>query len=309
MNKEVALIILFNHRFDKNIEILEKIYKDRFSHIFHIIPFYDGLKENVIAVYENSYNFEGYIAQAFRQIVQADFEHYFFVADDMVINPIINEHNYKEHLKLKESTCFLPYFNELHKIPQDQFWSRVVEAYRYQVKCDGVESANEIPGYEDALAQLNRFGLEIQPLKYDQIFPSMKFPKKFYRVKKLFNYLKWLKKSRMKTDYHLPYPLVGGYADIFVISADAIRKFAHYCGVFAATDLFVEIAIPTAIALSASEIVTEKDLLLKGKALWSDDELKELEPFENQLKNYIHHFPKDYLYLHPVKLSKLNIEL
>jgi len=309
MDKNVALIILFNHRYDKNIEILERIYKERFSYIFHIIPFYDGEKTNVIPVYENSYNFEGYIAQAYRHIYKEDFAHYFFVADDLILNPIINERNYKEHLKLNESTCFLPYFNELHKIPENQFWSRVVEAYQYKVKCDGVESANEIPNYEDALSELQRFGLEIKPLKYNQIFHSKKFPKQFYNYKKLLVYLKWFKKSRRKIDYHLPYPLVGGYADIFVISGDVIKKFSHYCGVFAATDLFVEIAIPTAIALSAKEIVTEKDLLLKGKALWSDEELKELDKFDNQLKNYINNFPKEYIYLHPVKLSKLNIEL
>jgi len=57
---KAALILIYNHRYDKNIEILEKIYSKRFSVIFHLVPFYDGNRDNVIPVYENSYYFEGY---------------------------------------------------------------------------------------------------------------------------------------------------------------------------------------------------------------------------------------------------------
>src|ERR1700743_1228199 len=99
MNK-VALIIIYNHRYDKNIELLEQIYKSRFSNIYHLIPFYNGNKENVIAVYDNSFYFEGYIAQGLKSYFKEDYTHYFFVADDMVLNPVVNEHNYAEHLKL-----------------------------------------------------------------------------------------------------------------------------------------------------------------------------------------------------------------
>lgn len=62
---KLALMVIYNHRFDKNIELIEKLYSPSFSNIFHIIPFYDGNKENVIPVYESSYQFEGYISQAY----------------------------------------------------------------------------------------------------------------------------------------------------------------------------------------------------------------------------------------------------
>jgi hypothetical protein len=55
-----------------------------------------------------------------------------------------------------------------------------------------------------------------------------------------------------------------------VVSEEAVRKFCHYCGVFAATKLFVEIGLPTALLLATSEIITEEDIELKGKALWPD---------------------------------------
>ena len=47
MNR-VALIIIYNHQYNKNIDILERIYNGRFSNIYHLVPFYNGEKQNVI---------------------------------------------------------------------------------------------------------------------------------------------------------------------------------------------------------------------------------------------------------------------
>ncbi|MBR2165594.1 MAG: hypothetical protein IJ915_03500 [Paludibacteraceae bacterium] len=92
MNK-IALLIIYNHRYDKNIDRLENLYKGKFSHIYHIMPFYDGNIENVIPVYESSYRFQSYITQAFQHLKDKGFTHYFIVADDMLLNPQINETN------------------------------------------------------------------------------------------------------------------------------------------------------------------------------------------------------------------------
>ncbi len=56
---KIALVIIYNHQYNKNIDILERIYKGRFSHIYHLIPFYQGDKENVIPVYDASLYFQG----------------------------------------------------------------------------------------------------------------------------------------------------------------------------------------------------------------------------------------------------------
>ena len=112
---EIALIIIHNHKFTKNIEIIERVYQERFSNIFHLVPFYEGAKSNVIPVYESSHFFQGYVAQAFRSFFNAKFDHYFFVADDMIVNPIINEKNYSEHLKIKKGEAFIPRLIPLNK--------------------------------------------------------------------------------------------------------------------------------------------------------------------------------------------------
>lgn len=51
---KIALMVIYNHRYDNNIPIIEDLYNNKFSHIYHIVPFYDGDKRNVISVYDSS---------------------------------------------------------------------------------------------------------------------------------------------------------------------------------------------------------------------------------------------------------------
>jgi hypothetical protein len=300
---EVVLIIIYNHQYNKNIEILEQIYKDRFSNIFHLVPFYTGEKKNVIPVYECSYYFQGYVSQGFKSYFKEEYKHYFFVADDLILNPIINEINYTQHFKLNPNTSFIPGFGTLHEVKD--FWPRVGEAFLWNINFSGVEAKDELPDYTAALQLFAKFGLEIKPLKYLQIFKKQKFPSQF-KIKKILYYFLWKRrqfKNRNK-EYHLSYPLVGSYSDIFVVSSDSIKQFSHYCGVFASTRLFVEVAVPTSLVLSAEEIITEKDLKLQGEALWTKEQYKILDKYDGELDLLLNDFPENLLYLHPIKLSK-----
>lgn len=323
MNK-IALVIIYNHQFNRNIEVIEKIYKSRFSYIFHLVPFYQGDKENVIAVYENSYFFQGYIAQGLKKYYNEDFSHYIFIADDLILNPLIDENNCIEHFKLDQDSCFITGLLNLHEI--EVYWNSVHEALIFNPSVPGTELINLLPTYNEALSLFGYFGLCIKALKYDQLYPRKMFPKKnIYKIeylKEIINFLKW-KINRIvnrNNNYELKYPLVGSYADICIISSNTIMQFCHYCGIFAATNLFVELAIPTAIVLSANKIVTEKNLNLKGKAFWPDGfnrlngdikpaqgDFDELSIFDFSLSKLLNNFPKNYIYIHPVKLSKWNV--
>jgi hypothetical protein len=111
--------------------------------------------------------------------------------------------------------------------------------------------------------------------------------------------------------------MIGGYSDIFVVSSESLKEFAHYCGIFAATRLHVEVAIPTALALSSRKIVFERELDFQGRALWPDGcgtlttpekycsgDYDVLSKYEFSLNRLLNNFPDSYLYLHPIKLSK-----
>ena len=279
---KAALILIYNHHFTKNIDTLEKIYRDRFSIIYHLIPFYRGDRENVIPVYDNSYFFQGYISQGLKVFGKEKADHFIFAADDLMINPLINETNYSEHLNLKENSSFLPGLVSFHE--RKEWWARTGDAFNYSLQVPGVEAGGHLPEYEEALKCFKRFNLEIKPLSYNQIWKEPIVEK--------------------SADYNLTYPLAGSYSDFFVISSKSIKSFSHYCGVFAATKLFVEVAIPTAVILSADEIVLEKDINLRGRALWTPDDYKILDEYNFNLNKLLKNFPKNYLYLHPIKLSK-----
>lgn len=305
--EQVALVIIYNHQFNKNIEILESLYKTRFSNIYHLVPFYCGEKSNVIPVYDSSHYFQGYIAQGFKSFYKEKYTHFFFVADDLLLNPIINEANYSDIFKLNPEACFLPEVITLHE--RQEWWSKINHAYLYNVNQPGVEAKNQLPEYDVAIKEFDKFGIEIKPLSFNQIWKTPASIKewRWLIVRDTFSAIRCLKSKFSKREYRLSYPLVGAYSDIFIVSSDSIKKFIHYCGVFSATKLFVEIAIPTSMVLASNELVTEKELELQGRALWSEGDFDSLVKYEYDLNKLFDNFPENHLYLHPIKLSKWKV--
>ncbi len=281
---QVALIIIYNHRYDTNIDILEKLYKNRFTDIFHLMPFYDGDKPNVISVYENSYYFQGYIAQGLRSYFNENYEYYFFIADDLILNPIINEKNYKEIFKLDTETSFIPHLD----YPNNGFWYWNKSVIEYRMEVDGIEFKGLLPDYYEALKKMEYFNIKNEYVDAENI------------------YLDERKNSGEK--YKLHYPVARGYSDITIVSKYSIKKFCHFCGIFAASHLFVECALPTSLILTCKKIICERDLLLQGRALWTKDDYEILEKYQQNLKKLLNDFPQNYLYLHPIKLSKWDTE-
>jgi hypothetical protein len=260
-------------------------------------------------VYENSCYFQGYIAQGYKSFFKESFTHYFFVADDMIIHPDINENNYAAYFHLDENKSFIPDFFSLYK--DDWFWPHTLDAFSFRIDKKGLEVKKELPSPEEAERRyLNKgaiqraFHLE-KPLKWKKLHGEVHW--NLFRKETRTRFFQWLSDAIHKKRYFLNYPLVGSYSDISIVSARNIRQFCHYCGVFAALDLFAEAAIPSALALAANEIVTEKELPLKGKPLWTDEELEFLSPYKKDLGLLMKNYPKDVLYIHPVKLSQWSV--
>jgi hypothetical protein len=301
----VALIVIYNHQYNKNIKIIERLYKNRFSSIYHLVPFYTGDKDNVIPVYENSKYFQGYITQGFSRFYHERFTHYFFVADDMILHPDINENNYFQYFNLDAAKSFIPEFFSIYR--SDRFWPHAKDAVFFQLQQEGIEVGKELPNAVDAEKRLLKNGAlsrplqQESPLKWKRLYGKLN--RNLFYKKNRDPFLHWLKDSLFKKRYSLNYPLVGGYSDIFVISSHTIKAFSHHCGVFAALNLFVEIALPTSLSLTSEAIVTEKDLPMKGKPLWKSEVCGYLQPYQNDLEQLMKNFP-DVLYIHPVKLSQ-----
>ncbi|MET0635987.1 MAG: hypothetical protein ABWZ25_08150 [Chitinophagaceae bacterium] len=308
---KAALIIVFNHRYDKNIPILEKMYAGRFSEIWFLVPFYDGEHPRVIPVYESSNYFQSYFAQAYHRFANPSNSHYIFLGDDCILHPSINESNVMDVTGLPAGADFIPGIIEFDKLGGDNWW-HTFKGIDFFGNRKGAEIKNELPSREEAVKRFKSHGINTNPLTQRNIFGPTSLHKKGFtqwlRARYHFNY-KW-KRFRRNGRIELPYPVAGAYSDILIITAETLRPFCRYCGIMAAAGLFVEIAIPTALLLSAKKIVQEPDLRLKGTALWTATEIAAVETtYERSLRRLLSQFPQNQLYYHPVKLSRWNNDL
>ncbi|MDD3363436.1 MAG: hypothetical protein PHZ03_00485 [Syntrophomonas sp.] len=264
---EVALILVFNHRYDQNIEKLQRIYEKRFSNIFYLMPFYDGNKEGVIPVYENSFQFQGFFAQGITQLFQEKFSHYIFIADDLILNPILNDSNIIEILHLHNQAAYIKSLTPLTAI--DSGWSHLAGVFKVFQDYNGVEFRKQLPPANEALSLMGSHGIQMD---LDNFAPK--------------------------------YPLVTGYSDFVVVGHESIKRFCRLCGIFAAMRLHAEVATPTALALSAKKIIRENEVDLMGTELWSKENRLELErKYDRDLNKLMESFDKGSLYIHPVKLT------
>ncbi|HEX8507413.1 MAG TPA: hypothetical protein VF630_18770 [Hymenobacter sp.] len=297
-----------------------------------MVPFYDGAQPNVIPVYENSFFFEGYLAQGYRQYFKEEYEHYLFVADDMVLNPAITEDTYARFFQLDEGDSFIPEIFSLHNLSNNDtlwfrpilskerkvknFWWRIQQAVEYSPQKEAVESEHEMPAFAEAENKLKQHGYEIRTLHHTDLHGGLHPSTDRYTLLK--QQIKYALNYKGADARHaLKYPLVASYSDIVIVHKDAIQKFVHYCGVFAATELFVEFAIPTALLLAtdAGKVKTEPAIGQRGVLYWNY-EAENVEKYEQALQQYgfelrrlLANFPADKLYIHPIKLSKWKTEL
>ena len=313
--EKVILIILFNHKFERNLQRLRELYASRFDHICFIMPFYKGTDADVITVYEHSYIFQGYLAQALKEIKKKQYNHYLIIGDDLLLHPDINQHNYKQYFKVDEDTAFIPgiyLLDDETRLKENEMWFWYHNAMSFRSNKPGVEVQNELPDFTIAAELLKKHGYNFNPYLSKRLLvekvPKIKNkddePLKI-QVENVIGWFRlWIKYS-FRSRRKLHYPMVGSYSDAIVIPHACIDSFTHYCGVFAALDLFVEIAIPTALLFAAKRVVQEKDLQYKGRTFWGDEDITTMEKqYNNNLENLFINFPKDTLYIHPVKLSR-----
>jgi hypothetical protein len=298
-NSKLAFIIIFNHRYDENIGILKKLYGARFSNIYFLVPFYDGEEENVIPVYEHSHYFQGYIAQGFRQFFKSDYTHYFFIGDDLFLNPAINEKNYQEKLLINENTG---YISHIENMPNGN-WVHNIKGLNYNPYQIGIEISKEIPSAKEAEEKLLKFKIRNGSYTFKQTY----FYNGYKNIRNIINQIVTYLYNRKILGSNLKatrYPYAVAYSDIFVVTAKSIKKFSHYCGAFAASNLFVELAVPTALVLAGEQVRTENEISMQGRALWTKEDFAILDKYDFHLNHLINDFPANYLYLHPIKLSK-----
>jgi hypothetical protein len=309
---EVALLILFNHNYESNFGKLEAIYGSRFKNIFFIMPFYQGDRKDVITVYENSYYFHGYIAKALEKIKDRKYAHYIVIGDDLLLNPGINEKNYKDYFNIDNESAFIPRLYLLNDLKNNAFaplapyWEWNYNALDFKIEQAGLEIKKLLPSFEEALKLLKRHNLSFSPKMPMKMFYNINVLKNIVKNKGRRGTLIGGVKSLRYINKELPYPMVGAYSDIVVVPNKSVARFISYCGIFASMRLFVEIGLPTALCFSVDKIIQEKDMDYRGELYWEGDIIEFEKKHRKSLNTLITNFPAKTLVIHPVKFSKWN---
>jgi hypothetical protein len=305
---------VFNHRFDRNIPVLEALYRERFPDIRYLVPFYDGTREDVIPVHHAAIHFQGFFRDALRSLSDARFTHYVFCADDMLLSPHLTAASVLGRLGLGPGQGYIKNLAPLSNIYY--LWLELVgfwpafNARQFDYKL-------HLPPAPGAAAAIARHGIKLGPLT----LANLRHWNGGIRLSDFRKHPQLLRALRfLRRPVPLPYPLVAGYADFMVVPAAALPEFCRLCGVFAAMGLFAEIGAPTALALSCESIVTEMaagdhwmsgnrktGLAQHGIELWSEAAEEDLGTRHKwNVQSLLASMAPDVTYIHPVKLSKWN---
>lgn len=321
-SQKTALVVLFNHQYDRNIPVIREIYSGRFSGLLQLMPYYRGSDPDVCSVYGNSFQFYDYILQARERIRNLEGDHILIIGDDLLLNPKFDEFSTPSLLGIHgDDTCYLDGFVDV-SLPQ--CYRGTVEAHRFSMTPPGIDAGSvnkNVPSYEEARQILKSRNL----MRHDELSRVRMFMPKWCpgggihanwkvlkgRIWHLLNH--W--KHRIKK-YPYSYPVVFGYSDIVCLPKGKFDDFCRILEVFAAWNMFVELAIPTALQLlPGTRLATLEDTRYKSGNVWFPQDPEHFEAMNGVIEELVSSssgdigkllssFPEEYLYLHPVKLSR-----
>lgn len=293
--EKVCLVFLFNHAYPANIEKLRGIYGNRFSKMLFLLPNTHVAGDPACFTgYRGSFSHQGLIADARAFLMAQDADVFVFAGDDALLNPKVNETNVVEVLGLGENDGFVATLDFLagqRRCDKDDtgprpepapewVWTRRVASRLVssdRLFGSGAEGfSRELPDLDTAMAKFERYGTP----SLDLVFPTEPAP-------------------GLPLAHKLPFPMAFGFSDVFAIRRERLERFTHYLGIFAALDLFVEVAVPTALILATESIVTAAEI--ERPFYWG----YELGTPLGSVRDLETWYPSKQLFVHPVKLSRV----
>lgn len=332
-----ALCVLFNHAYVQNLPKLRRLYGARFDHLLFVMPFARNAGPDVVTVYRSGYGFHGYVADALPRLRALGADYYAFVHDDVILNPSIDAGNLVARLGLQARDGFVMRHDALVDPAGQANWrwlwtlrvlSRFMDGHERRLLGAGCEGAFEqLPSREEAVRRFVAHGLPAQTtIRIDEASMrtiAQRFPPNIAGApagtKSVITRIHEIVLSGLREPgavLELPIPLAASWADLFAVRADRLDAFAHYCGVLAAFDLFVEVAIPTAMLLACDAVQTLQGAGLRAMlTLGQPFEISNVPVTDPQwdarargvtrLDQLAGLFDEGLLAIHPIKLSRL----
>ena len=305
-----TLCVVFNHAYPKNINIIKKIYENRFERIIFVIPFERNLGENVVTSYRGSYSFQGMIVDVASKLREVETDYYVFIQDDVLLSPEINERNVGEFFGIGPKMAFLPEFYALAGPIYTWVWTpRVVWRLLHSqdpLGGSGAEMAiKHLPPRHIAEQKAHQHNIQFSPITYENVdkcmtshFSSDSLSRDLNSV--ICNGL--FHSGQDNKCIHLPYPFVFGVSDFFVIGKEVFDEFVHFQGVCSGMDIFAEVAIPTGLMVCADRVIRSQDINRHADWVWNDREKINVDYVRQR-------FAEGDILVHPVKLSKMSESL
>jgi len=281
----VCLTVLYKTLNVSSISKVEKLYSKNFDKIFHLMPMYDpkrdGVKENVIPVFENRYQISGHLAQAIDKFYSKEYDYYAIMSEDCLLNPSIASYNIEDYFKINKDTCFIS--DNIKAITVDVLnstnWA-FPSIFNLAYGRNGAEIMNFLPGKSEARrAYIGKAGVRTPYMNTDYLSylqRNLVYGKRqnhpfFFRlkygnidIKSLTDaFVSKIEKGKSITIY----PVVGSTAEFFIVPNDVMKDFAFYCGLFAAGRAHYNVAFATAMCLSAKGKIKMPKNLNEGKIL------------------------------------------
>ena len=315
---KVCLIVIFNHRFDKNLPLLRKIYGDRFSYLRFLMPFYDGADDDVIPVYESAPQFQGYLIQAYGKLKDIPCSHYLFIGDDLIINPTFDDVNFVARTNMYDKKFLTTEIISFNSLNQFRWWHAANSSKPFY---DSATSwRDSLYTYDEAINKFNNFFDVKYKEIYDEAFfgnpnePGANTIGRWNNSKDFFNVVSYFVMTNTNS-FHIPYPMARGYSDIFCVEKGSLLKFSRLCGIFSAMNMFVEIAIPTVAVLTfrRDEVAFFKGIINKNVGffrsnfvliLWGKDRDAFENKYDKDFSRMYNEWDEKNLFAHPVKLSR-----
>jgi hypothetical protein len=301
-----TLCVFFNYPYPANIEVWDKLYSSVFDQIIYVQPFIKSDMNNVYTVYRAAFNFGGYFSDISHILDEIDTDVIIFCGDDCLINPDMFSSEFEDTFTgFDRKSVFLPqflnygnegWFNNPHK---RNTLGRFINGYgAYDQRVEGWRSY--LPEDNYLLNNLKKLGFST-----DLNRPSNEFYKTLSPTHQEIINITFQKQDRVQ----LPYPLVYGVSDFFMIGKDLVSDFCSNVGAFASLNVFPEVAVPTALLTLDANIIQANSLNLKYRWTYGrNDKVSHFVPTNiDEIKREMSSMESNELFIHPVKMSKVKL--
>lgn len=300
--------VLFNHPFSKNIPILREVYRERFDDVIFVQPLEKSNDVDVFTSYRGPFCFHGMIVDVARTLLEKRSDYYLFIHDDVFLNPLYDAENLFECLGIPGNGAFIPAVCPIEGDVTSWGWTSSVlwKLFYPKNKLSGSGIERPLQFFPDGNKMreeiMKKYQFKFSDVTYDRnvaLPESIIFGQNPYSITTERMILDGLfEKAKNSNSTSLPFPFFRGMSDFFAVDAETLEKIIPLLGVMAAAQLFVEVAIPTALIVAANRVKRSIEVGLKVDWRWGTE--RDALDFESMAMR----FHEDLLFVHPVKLSK-----